>query len=128
MDGDTVVGTVRINQKVTRDFIDDTLCTALDAGYGWSHYWIMNMVGSNGPDGEDISYPYESISRGGLMHIRDVDGELHQLTLDKFMFGLSLFAGLPDGRTPAQIADDPADGPEADAILQLALLGEIVYG
>jgi hypothetical protein len=128
MDGDTVVGTVKISQKVTRDFIENTLCTALDAAWGFSHYWIEDVVVSGLPEGEAIDFDFEAITLGGKLKIKTMFGEWRTLTLNKYLGGLALYASLPEGKTPAQLEENPADGSEADCILQLALFGEVVYG
>lgn len=128
MNGNDVVGTVRINQRVTRDFIEDTLCTALDAAWGFSHYWIEDVVVSGLPEGEIVDFDFEAITLGGELKIKTVPGDWQTLTLKKYLNGLALYAGLPEGKTPAQLEESPADGPEADCILQLALFWEVVYG
>lgn len=116
---------VKVEHEVSQEFIDDTLCTALDVGYGGSLYWIRNLAATDEPG---MEYPFESISRGGVIRITTVDGDSRLLTLDRYLNGFALWAKFPHGRAPEQIEDDPADATEADNILQLALFGEVIYG
>lgn len=115
--------------KVTAQDIDDIVATAFEGGI---NYWC----GEERVVGDYLGeYASDQISRGGEIILTDFEDEEeeYKLTLPKLLKGIKL-AIEQDYYTeydwvrgnkldPCQI-----DADVADAIIQLALFGEIVYG
>lgn len=114
-----LVGDIRVAQQD----IDDIMATALDS----IGYWCgrAEAIGRNLG-----TYASDQISRGGALILHDIESsDRHLLTLGKFMDGLKTACeqGIV---TPDEglIDAGDVDGDAADAIVQLALFGEVVYG
>lgn len=111
---------------VTQQDIDDIMAAALEGGI---NYWCYKAEVIGDYLGE---YASDQISRGGKLKLYDMEGgEKYWLDRDKFLNGLKLFFeqdydqnGALDSGTidAAQI-----DANDADAIIQLALFGEVLY-
>lgn len=111
---------------VKQQDIDDIMTAALEGGIT-SWCYRAEVVGDY--LGE---YASDQISRGGKLKLYDMEGgEKYWLDRDKFLNGLKLFFeqgydqnGALDSGTidAAQI-----DANDADAIIQLALFGEVLY-
>lgn len=120
--------------KITDQLIDDTLTTALEGGIT---YWAANATPSHWPEAESKMFPGEApyasevLTLGAdllvTLHREFDDPEVYRLTKAKMTKGIREFCKLR-GITPARLEDDAADASDADAIVQLALFGEIVYG
>lgn len=108
--------------SVTDQFIDDTLCTALEGGI---NYWARSAVSSAMPD--DAEWTSDALSRGSDIDIVDDDGEHHTLTKAAFIKATRAFCKARK-TTPARLEDDVPDAADADAIVQIALFGEVIYG
>lgn len=102
-------------QTVTQEQIDDVLTDAFEGGVMAD--WCQGIVIVDEPD-EEYQYASEVITRGGKLKILDEDEEPHELTLDKLLKG---FAGIP-------FDFDDYDAVDADAVVQYALFGEVIYG
>ena len=121
---------VNVETKVSAKRVADLLVGALEGG---SSYWIeeillgpeANGFGSAKPEADD-RYPLS----GGYIDIRAVDDEpgvLYRLNLTALERGLKLLAA----KYPKDLLDivnENDDAETSDKLLQLALLGEIVYG
>lgn len=126
-DGKTKI-TVETELQISKEDIDDIMSAALEGGIT---YWADSA--EVGPEGFLGEYASENISRGGILIIHDAEDDVeHTLTLDKLIGGIKLFIsnGLaPNGMVWAgEIDTCQVDGEAADAIVQLALFGEVVYG
>lgn len=105
--------------------IDDIMCAALEGGI---NYWCENVEVEGEYLGEFAS---EQISRGGTLIFHDSEKAYrYELTLDKFLKGLEVFIrerGL-DAIYDLDIETIDIDAEDADAIIQYALFGDIIYG
>ena len=118
---------LNINYKVELDdeCIDDIMATALEGG-------ITNWCDDAEVVGDYLGeYASEQISRGGTLRLHDSEeDETYELTLDKFLVGLAKVVGergldvLYEGKVDAS----NIDAEDADAIIQYAIFGEVVYG
>lgn len=118
---------ININYKVEVDneCIDDIMATALEGGIT---YWCdcAEVVGER--LGEFAS---EQISRGGTLRLHDFEeNKNYELTLDKFLVGLAKVVGERglDVLYQGKIDSSNIDAEDADAIIQYAIFGEVVYG
>lgn len=117
--------TASTEAKINDETIDDIMATALEGGIT---YWANKAEPVGGLLGE---YGSDQISRGGTLRIYDAEEDAsYELTLDKFLTGLSLYLAhsydevVYDGWVDAGNID--AIG--ADNIVQYALFGEVIYG
>lgn len=111
---------------VKQQDIDDIMAAALEGGI---NYWCYKAEVIGDYLGE---YASDQISRGGKLKLYDMEGgEKYWLDRDKLLNGLKLFFeqgydqnGALDSGTidAAQIGAN-----DADAIIQLALFGEVLY-
>lgn len=105
--------------------IDDIMCTGLEGGI---NYWCDCVEVEDEYLGEFAS---EQISRGGTLIFHDSEKPYqYKLTLDKFLKGLETFIkerGL-DAIYDLDIETIDIDADDADAIIQYALFGDIIYG
>ena len=119
---------ITTNLIVTNDDIDDIMCTALEGGIT---YWCgrAEVVGDYLG-----AYSYEQIARGGQLKLYDIeDFTEYVLNLDNFKKGLKMYIenhDVPLMFYNQHLAIDPCeiDAEAADAIVQYALFGDIVYG
>lgn len=114
--------------NVTQEDIDDIMCSAFEGGIS-SWCSCAEVVGDY--LGE---YASEQISRGGMLILHDAeDNEEYDLDLNQLLNGIkqayegNYFSEYEwcDGKT---IDTCQVDAEVADAIIQLALFDEIVYG
>lgn len=118
---------LELKAHVTSQDIDDIMCAALEGG-------ITSWCGAAKPVGKRLGkYAHEQISRGGALMLYDAESsDKWELTLDKFLRGLT--CAIEDG-APVSIDTEnctidvsSVDACAADAIIQLALFGEVVFG
>ena len=107
---------------ISDQLIDDTLCTALEGGIT---SWADNAEPDHWPEG--ITYTSDALTKGADVLITDDEGTVHRLTVTKMRKGIRAYCKAAH-TTPAKIDDDPVDASGADAIVQYALFGEVVYG
>lgn len=113
---------------VTKENIDDIMCTALEGGIT-SWCWKCEVVGDY--LGEFAS---EQISRGGTLKLYDSEeDEKYWLTLDKLLNGIKLayeggYYADYDWCNGRELDCCQVDAEVADAIVQLALFGDVIYG
>ena len=121
--------------KVTQDDVDDIVTTALEGGIT---YWCDEAKVVGDYLGECSS---DQISRGGSLMLRvtepfdDNDTEWYKLSLNELLDGIRRFYNDYDDdimwdEVDGHIEIDPSevDAESADAIVQNALFGEIVFG
>ena len=107
--------------------IDDIMCAALEGGIC---YWCSKAEVIGKYLGK---YAHEQISRGGSLLLHDAEEDArYELIPEKFMQGLRLFieGGHSDLVNIKNNSIDPADFDAdcADAVVHLALFGEVIYG
>lgn len=118
---------LNINYTVELDneCIDDIMVTALEGGIT---YWCDKAEVVGEYLGEFAS---EQISRGGTLKLHDSEEDkTYELTLDKFLVGVTRVVserGL-DVLYQNKIDSSNIDAADADAIIQYAIFGEVVYG
>lgn len=115
---------INIKTQYKDEDIDDIMCTALEGGI---NYWCdrVEVVG------EYLGDASEQISRGGILKLHDSEeDETYELTLDKFLVGLAKVVGERGLDVIYRGKIDPSniDAEDADAIVQYALFGDIIYG
>ena len=115
--------------KITTEDIDDIMCAALEGGI---NYWCGNAKVVGEYLGE---YASEQIARGGSLILTDFEDEEEQyeLTRPKLLNGIKLAADEGyyteyDWINGNELDTCQIDADVADAIIQLALFGDIVYG
>lgn len=120
---------VPINSTILlkQEDIDDIMCAALEGGIC---YWCGEAEVLGAYFG---TYASEQIARGGTLLIHDAESDdCWDLTLEKFLEGVKLWytSGMAGNavRGDGTVDTYEIDGAAADAIVQLALFGEIVFG
>ncbi len=115
--GDDTVGSVKIEENVSREMVADIMDAA---GYG-CNYWATKW--NSDYDG----FPSEGLSFGYDIAIYDAEEDsTYTLTLEKFVKGLEK-ACSHRGLT-LQAFYDQHDAGDADIAVQFALFDSIVYG
>lgn len=107
--------------------IDDIMYTALNGGIG---YWCRRAEVVGEYRGMLAS---EQISRGGTLRLHDAESsDVWELTRDKFIEGFRQWLEQGSSETGVLIGGDvdtgAIDAECADAIVQFALFGEVVFG
>lgn len=116
---------IMIPFEITKEFVSDILCTALEGG---SNYWIAEV--RNLSDNPKSQYFSESVAKGDTIEIMDnEDNNVYKLDFNTLAEGYRryVFYCLKNGR---EVYSDPCDidAEVADIILQFALFNEIVFG
>lgn len=110
--------------------IDDIMCGALEGGIT---YWCKRAEVIGEYLGE---YGSEQIARGGMLklYVRE-GGKTYELTKEKFLKGIELWAKNPVGCNCLEMMDGKfridccnADAVVCDAIIQYAIFGDLIYG
>lgn len=131
--------TIPITITLDEQFFEDILVTALEGG---SNYWISNTQ-INHPGGarpKDIPssiWASQALINGGSVIFKTDDNETETLTLGAFQNGVPVWADkhpitvtstlfVDNGKVTLDASNLDAD--DADAILQYALFGKLVYG
>ena len=106
---------------ISDQLIDDTLCTALEGG-------ITSWADSATPDvwPEGVKYASDAVTKGATLVIVDDEGNSYRLDRAAMVRGIRRYCK-EFHTTPAGIDDDPVDASGADAIVQYAVFGELVY-
>lgn len=106
----------KITKSISRQEIDDIMDSAMQG----IAYWADEVRIKNSSNHDDVDYTSEEISRNGVLEIHNSEDDMwHELTLEKFLKGMSL----KDNHDYENY-----DANDADDIIQLALFGEIIYG
>ena len=118
--------------RVSNEDIDDIVCTALEGGIG---YWCYRAEVVGEYLGE---YASDQISRGGTLKLYDAESDdVWELTKPKLLEGISkaITNGILIAYEWAKFDDEiitlntyQVDGEVADAIIQYALFGKLVFG
>lgn len=113
--------------EVSPEDIDDILSTAFNGGIS---YWCSEAEPVDGIFGHSAS---EQIARGGTLKLYDCESsDTYELNLEKMLRGIRLWVeneqdeyGVLDGN---ELDCSNVDATAADAMVQYALFGEIIYG
>lgn len=136
-----------IPQKVSFERVAEVLCGAVDPGYEAISYWgevrgkkapkswefDKPPVWTTAPEAEknkDVHYRhYYPLNEGGALIIRDNEAEGAQFTLDSAALerGLQLMA-TKYPKHFADIIEENDDGDTSDALVQLSIFGDVIYG
>lgn len=103
--------------RISREFVDDVMATALEGGI---NYWCSNVEVEPVPT--TVEWGSDALTEGHTLKIREPEeneGLVHELTLEKFVQGLLLWVETKVGEIDAN---------EADAIVQYAIFGDVIYG
>ena len=109
---------------ITDQLIDDTLCTALEGGI---NYWADSATPDAWPEG--VTYASDAVTKGAALVIavnEDDDNPGVHLDRAAMVRGIRRYCK-EFHTTPANLDDDPVDASGADAIVQYAVFGELVY-
>ena len=115
--------------KLTQQDIDDIMVAALEGGI---NYWAGEAEVIE--EKRVADWGHEQIARGGVLVIHDIEDpdEKWELTLEKFLNGFKLWvedSGDQYGAVQGSEVDCcNIDAGCADAIIQYALFGEVMYG
>lgn len=119
---------IKMNVTLTQEDIDDIIATAFEGGI---NYWCNRAEVVGDYLGE---YASEQISRGGTLKLYDAEdeNEVYELTLYRFLKGFELWV-VGGYDTCGAVSNGVVDTGEidascADAIVQLALFDEIIFG
>jgi len=116
-----------VETKLTRQDIDDIMCSALEGGVNY-WCWKVEVVG----DKYLGEWASDQISRGGRLKFYDAETEdTWVLTLQKFLNGFKLWVkrGLDHGACRNGVVDGcMIDAADADVIVQLSLFGDVIFG
>ena len=118
--------------RVSNEDIDDIVCTALEGGIG---YWCYRAE----VEGEYLGeYASDQISRGGTLKLYDAESDdVWDLDKAKLLNGISLaitngflleYKWVKFKNEIITIDTYQVDAEVADAIIQYALFGELVFG
>ena len=115
-----------IEVNITSQDIDDIMVCALEGGI---NYWCRQAKVVGKYLGR---YASDQISCGGTLKLYDAESsDVWELTLDKFLNGMKLAIeqgiGLSVNPADGSIDTCEIDADAADAIVQLALFGEVVF-
>ena len=122
--------------KLSQQDIDDIMVAALEGGI---NYWAGEAEVIE--EKRVAAWGHEQIARGGVLMIHDIEDpdEVWELNLEKFLKGFKLWIE-KDGGYAICVKEDNGnidansidtfniDAGCADAIIQYALFGEVIYG
>lgn len=120
-----VVGEYTVTKALTEKDIENIMVTALEGGIGYWARLIMDDMFADRPKGEPLSMWCVKLLLTGIgLTFQDAedDDERWVLSLEKLVKGIQEYADLHDD---FDLEDFDADA--ADAIVQHALFGEVVY-
>lgn len=130
-----IVGTVSFDIDIYEDFVSDIIIGALDNPYGGSRYWVDNVkVKSNGAkdilDEVFFSATFDDSYADHPTHYF-VDADKIVKAIQTILSNtLTISSSIYDMLAKAVRENDAGyiDADVADVVLQVAVLGEIVYG
>lgn len=124
----TFYGKAELTFKLTQQDIDDIMVSALESGVT---YWCCKAEVVGDYLGE---YASDQISRGGTLKLHDAEEDaVYELDVDKFLDGFKTWLEKGYDEYEALQQDGTVDCCEidaccADAIVQCALFGDVIYG
>lgn len=123
--------TAEIKATLTTQDIDDIMVSALEGGVTACWCGEAEII----EEKRVADWGYEQIARGGVLMMHDIEDpdEVWELTLEKFLNGFKLW--LESGgdvygavQRNGKVDCGEIDAECADAIVQYALFGDIVFG
>jgi hypothetical protein len=127
--------TIQVPIGLTEQFFEDIICTMFEGG---SNYWIDHVKADQSrTKGIPTSTWVSNLVNGGetVFVFPQEDDKGYPLTKEKLIVGLQTWMTAHPGKVPMTVEDGETtidagnlDGDDADAILQYALFGELVYG
>ena len=122
-----------ITTTLTDEKIQGILCSGMEGGIG---YWAQIVRYEGDTTGAEFKHIEMPLREGGAVILEDAEGEEEgEWRLDRAALqrGLSLLSSLTlAGKLPARhltnVMTDDYDAETGDVLIQLAVLGEIVYG
>lgn len=127
-----IVGTVTCSYDITREFINDLMTTAFDAGVGGCWYWVTDYENYlDGKTGKEtgVEYFHDVVAEGGTLSIQILDGEddeWYDINTSKLLLGIQQYCK-ERNKTPEALMEDH-DADDADCIVQMAIFAKVVYG
>lgn len=115
---------VELTFTLTNDDIESIMRTALKGGV---KHWCRNVELAIGWTDCPL---HEQIPRYGTLRFCDMNDNIHDLTLEKFLAGFRLFyinGGEVERKAEGRIDIRDIGKSEADAIIQYALFGKIIH-
>ena len=125
--------TVQLTYDILFSTLSSLLCSAVESG-GIS-YWASVKRGkkpkyyNNTPEDKDYYYRSYPLNEGGSIIVIDheEDGKEHTLDLPKIIEGLQVM-GSQYPHHLKNILAETEDATTADALVQCAIFGEVIYG
>jgi hypothetical protein len=102
--------------RVTKQDIEDVLTTAM---YGGIDYWAEEV---------DVEPPHLGLTDGAEVKIKEDEGEWHLLTVEDMEEAIRKYCGKDYWEVDGTLLTGIIDAADADAIIQLAIFKEQVYG
>ncbi len=112
--------TLELSFSITGEDIEDILSLAIRRS---SFYWCKKVT-------PVVPFAGNLLSEHGVLSFLDKDGNSHELTIPKLLEGFRLYllhGGNLDRDEEGRIDTRDIGGTEADAIVQYALFGKIIY-
>lgn len=118
---------------ISKEDIDDIMVSALEGGIT---YWVDKVDKVEPRCGIEFDFASDVISKGGSILIHDNEEDAtYELTKAKLLQGIRMYAEQPKNNDIFEVIDRElhidcgmVDAEVADAIIQYALFGEIIYG
>ena len=113
-----------INVILTKEDIDDIMCSALEGGIC---YWASKAKVVEEKRCGD--WGHEQIARGGALILHDAESsDKWELNLEKFLNGVKLWLQYGALQCDGTLDTGEIDADMADMIIQYAIFGEVVFG
>lgn len=128
---------IKIEQVITQQRIEDLLCGAFEGG---SDYWAITGVTKEQKDAVKAEYSFEVATRGGEIEVFDVEDtktKLGVINEERIRKAFELMAKGENEKGESephltehlqQFLDECEDAVTGDVFLQLAVMGEVVFG
>lgn len=115
--------TITLTQELKQQELEDILVAAFEGGI---NYWAdkVEIVISPGKSDRPLNSPAEIIAAGGTANV-DVEGKMHTLNWRKLLNGIRMHC--EDTRIDPISLMENHDADDADAIVQYAIFGELIY-
>jgi len=123
----------KITSTLTDEHVSDILCAGLEGGIG---YWATIVRYEGNTEGVEYKHLEMPFREGGAVIFEDAEGEEEgewRLDRQSIQRGLELLSSLTlSGKLPARhlanVVSNDGDSETGDVLIQLAVLGEVVYG
>lgn len=128
---------IRLDTAITKQRLDDILCSAFEGG---ANYWAVTGVTQQQKDAVEAEFAYQVCLNGGEIEVFDAEEptkKLGVLNARRLEVALQCLADCKDEKGKeypgfkdhfADIINENDDATTADILMQLAVMGEIVFG